>query len=248
MENKTESNWHIFCRLRNSAKTVVRNVKRRLDSELFVGKSSKALWNNLRQVGVSDSSEHGIDCDANELNSYFLSHQLPEVVVEEISPELNRANEFSFRSVNFVELKVAFMKIKSGAVGHDRIRMKLLKLVFPIIGNILLYIVNNILTSSCFPDEWKVARVTTIRKSGSSDEFSNLRPISVLPILSKVVENIMKSQVMEHFDAFSLIDDCQSAYRKGHNTTSLLLSLTDSIRKHVSPSRFCIVLSLDSHC
>ena len=157
-----------------------------------------------------------------------------------------RQNEFYFRNISVAELRLTFNKIKSDAIGYDGIPLKLMKIIFPYIENVLLHIINSILTFSVFPDCWKIARIVPIKKHGTSTDFSNMRPISVLPMLSKIAETIMKEQVVQYLNEFSLIDDCQAAYRKGYNTTSLLLSLTDCIRQSVGRNNFCILLSLDS--
>jgi len=143
------------------------------------------------------------------------------------------------------ELYVALMDVKSNAVGPDMIPIKFIKLIFAYICDALLFVVNSILTSSSFPSDWKIARVVPIKKRGSSSDFNNLRPISVLPALSKIVENIMKEQIIAYADENSLIHDRQSAYGRGHSTTSLLLSLTDSIRRDTFAGNFCVLLSLD---
>ena len=119
------------------------------------------------------------------------------------------------------------------------------KLIFSYICDVLLVIVNTILTTSVFPSAWKIARVVPIKKKGSSTDFSNLRPISVLPVLSKAVENIIKCQIMDYVDEHALLHDRQSAYRRGHSTTHLMLSLTDFIRQNTFRSNFSVLLSLD---
>lgn len=55
----------------------------------------------------------------------------------------------------------------------------------------LTYIFNQMLATGVFPDRLKIARVTVVFKGGNKTEFGNYRPISVLPIFSKVAEKII---------------------------------------------------------
>jgi len=246
LDDKTEEKWKIFCKYRNRLKTVLRNLSRRKSYRMFASKNTKQMWNTLRNAGIYEDRDQTEITDINALNEYFLSHRTNPTSPRNFSSERPRSDEFTFRNATFEELTVAFSKIKSNAVGHDNIPLKLIKIIFPQIAKYLLHIMNSMLTSSVFPDRWKTARVVPIKKSGSANDFTNMRPISILPILSKVAENLIKEQVVQHFNSSSLIDDCQAAYRHGYNSTSLLISVTDSIREAVSPSSFCVLLSLDS--
>ena len=78
---------------------------------------------------------------------------------------------------------------------------------------------------SSFPDAWKVARITPIPKSNNSNSNSNMRPISILPVLSKVFEGLRHYQLVEHIDSQKLLKEKISGFRKGHSTTTVLLDI-----------------------
>jgi len=248
LENKTDANWRIFCRYRNRFKNCLRKIKRQKYCKIFEGKTTKQIWNVLRENGVQETNTdlRNLNCDnLNELNRHFLSHQDSASNNATVPSFPNRFNGFAFRNISVSELYCHIMSIKSNSVGCDLIPIKFVKLLFPYICDVLVFVVNSILTTSVFPDAWKIARVVPIKKKGSSTAFDNLRPISVLPALSKVVESIMKQQIMEYVDERALLNDRQSAYRSGHNTTSLLVSMTDLIRKNTFRTSFSVLLSLD---
>ena len=86
--------------------------------------------------------------------------------------------------------------------------------------------INYTLTSGKFPNKLKLANLTPVYKKGSRNEKGNYRPISILPVMSKVFERVIHSQLSEFFtDIFS---DQQCGYRKGFNTTLSLLSLVET--------------------
>ena len=80
------------------------------------------------------------------------------------------------------------------ATGSDKISARLLKTAAPQISDSLCYVINLSLKSGAVPKEWKHARVI-LYKDGKCDEASNYRPISVLPIISKIMERILHDQL-----------------------------------------------------
>ena len=94
------------------------------------------------------------------------------------------------------ELSLALRRLSSSrAVGHDDVPLYAIRSCFPVIGPHVLHIVNSSIMSSTFPDSWKLATVLPLHKSGAKDEPSNFRPISILPVLSKVCEKIVCTQL-----------------------------------------------------
>ena len=79
------------------------------------------------------------------------------------------------------------------------------------------------------PDICKVAVVTPIFKGGEFENPGNYRPISILPVLSKTIENFINSQLTQYLDDRGLISKHQYGFRKDHSTTYLMLDLFDKI-------------------
>ena len=63
----------------------------------------------------------------------------------------------------------------------------------------------NVLETGIFPDDWKKAKVHPIFKSDERNIPSNYRPISILPAISKIIERVMHSQLLEYFQAGNLL-------------------------------------------
>ena len=94
-------------------------------------------------------------------------------------------------------------------------------------------IFNSSLESGVFPNIWKVARVTSVFKTGSKTDLNNYRPISILSVFSKLIEKIAHDQVTgDQVSTFlkekSMLSKCQHAFQKLHNTLTTLLNVTDS--------------------
>lgn len=84
------------------------------------------------------------------------------------------------------------------STGRDVIGCKVLKTALPVILSSLTYIINLSLTEGVFPQEWKHAKVTPIFKKRDVHDICNYRPISVLPIVSKIIERAVHKALYEY--------------------------------------------------
>ena len=75
---------------------------------------------------------------------------------------------------------------KSLRFGSDGIGSNFLKIAFPVICNSICDIFNFSVYTSSFPDSWEIARVAPIFKGSKPDDQANYRPISVLPVVSRL--------------------------------------------------------------
>lgn len=67
------------------------------------------------------------------------------------------------------------------------------------IPHVFVKIINMSLITGIFPDDMKVARIAFIPKKGNLKDLKNLRPISLLSIVGKVVEKVVKAQIVNYF-------------------------------------------------
>ena len=86
--------------------------------------------------------------------------------------------------------------------------------------------VNLSLIAGIFPDAWKTARVTPIFKEGLKTDPNNYRPISVLPLVSKLIERIVFNQLYQYLNNNYLLTDSQSGFRAMFSTETALLEAT----------------------
>ena len=92
-------------------------------------------------------------------------------------------------------------------------------------------IFRNILLTSTYPDQWKLANLTPIFKKGDKQLIKNYRPICILPICSKIFEKIISKNLYSYLNANNLLTKNQSGFRPGDSTTNQLLYLVNEIHQ-----------------
>ena len=82
---------------------------------------------------------------------------------------------------------------------------------------------------SHFPKDCKVAKLKPLYKKGTKTDPKNFRPISLLPIVSKIIEKVIHDQTMNYLTENTVLYRYQSGFRKNHSTDTSLAYLTDKI-------------------
>ena len=95
------------------------------------------------------------------------------------------------------------------------------------------YLYNLIIDSGIFPDDWKVATVTPIPKISTPKSCNDLRPISLLPLPGKIMEQIVHDQMRQFLETTNYLVDQQFGFRQGKSTTKALARLLDSLLKYM---------------
>lgn len=115
------------------------------------------------------------------------------------------------------------------ATGIDNISVRILQENKLTLIPIVTHLFNSVISSSTFPDCQKIARITPLFKKGSKSDPNNYRPISILPILSKVIEKILTQQIRAFMEDFNLFIDNQYGFREKRNTTGALNKLLEKL-------------------
>ena len=107
-------------------------------------------------------------------------------------------------------------------------------------------LINLSLVSGQFPSHWKVALVQPLlKKPGLELRYSNLRPISHLQYVSKLVEGAATQQILQHLTKNSLFPSTQSAYRQFHSTETTLLRIKNDILLAMDQQKVTLLILLD---
>ena len=145
-----------------------------------------------------------------------------------------------------LEVSDIINSLRSGtAAGYDNIPISALKDSVDLISGPLAHIINLSISSGYFPDNMKIARVIPLFKSGDCRIFQNYRPISILPIFSKILESVVYKRVMEYINKSDILFHNQYGFRKNHSTSLALTYLCDKITSAIDRKQFTVGIFLD---
>lgn len=95
------------------------------------------------------------------------------------------------------------------------------------------------------PDKLKIAKVVPIFKAGDKSLILNYRPISILPIFSKIFEKAMFDRLLKYLEKFNMLSPSQFGIRPNHATYMPILSLTYAISENFETNKHIIGIFLD---
>lgn len=155
-------------------------------------------------------------------------------------------NSMEFRKVTPNEILNLVVKMENKkSCGWDELKIDLIKDNIDILASPLAEFFNNCVEQSIFPDQLKLAKVLPIFKKGSKLDPSKYRPISLLPILSKIFEKVILHRLNTHLAVNRLISGRQFGYRKGVGTSDAVDTLVDDAVRHLTEKKKVAALFLD---
>ena len=131
------------------------------------------------------------------------------------------------------------------STGIDGIKSKFLKDGANVIKSVITHIINLSIKTNTVPDELKYAIVKPLYKKNSRLEVGNYRPVSILCIVSKILERAVYVQIQEYLKANKLLYEFQSGFRKSYSTDTCLINLMDYIRILKSKGNYVGMVLLD---
>ena len=151
--------------------------------------------------------------------------------VKEYYKSLNLENKnFSFQPTTEENVLKLLKDIDPAkAVGLDNLAGRFLKDGAPELSIPITKLINLSILKSVFPEQCKIAKLKPLFKKGSNLEPKNYRPISLLPLISKLFEKIIQNQTQKYLDENNILYRYQSGFRKSHSTDTCLLLLNDKI-------------------
>ena len=158
----------------------------------------------------------------------------------------NILSVFTFNTVTSEHILKCINKLKSkSSFGHDGLSSIHLKYISHEIVPVLTHIINQSLCTGIFPDTLKTAKITPVFKKGDQHITDNYRPISLLPVISKIFEKVVFLQVYEYFTENKLLYENQYGFRKYHSTELASLEFTDKIILNLDEGKIPVSLYLD---
>ena len=251
--NASDVNKDKYHHLRNRCNTMVRDAQRRHIHRSVENGDPAKVWSFLRSIGVGKSlintSLNNLNVD--HLNSHFTSSasinsKCKSDTLQFLSSRpLPNYSSFIFNLFSAFDVKRTILSIDSNAVGSDNISRAMIVPLIDLLAPVIAKILNTSISSGIFPSSWKDAHVIPLPKKANPVNFSDLRPISILSFISKVLEKLVHSQLVSFLTEHNLFNPFQSGFRTGHSTTTALVKITDDIRLGMENQEVTILTLLD---
>ena len=266
--NNTERNKNNYKYMRNRVNNMIKRAK-----ELFYesvntvidqsNSNPKTYWKLLRSIlkgkinteisPLLDSATNEIlydnDSKCELLNNYFSSVcNLSENDIDKDLPFFERRTNSVLSEIQLapgeVEDIINVLDVNK-ATGPDGISHKMLKLVSNEVSVPLSIIFNRSLSSSLFPDLWKIAHVMPVFKANDPSVTSNYRPISLISCIGKLFERVVYKHIYNFLIENDLIYKYQSGFLPNHSSTHQLIELYHSIITSLEKYEHSILIFCD---
>ena len=232
-QSKTNYYNHYFEANWNSIKNTWKGIKSILNIKNICGEIPKTL--TVDGTTISNPMEI-----SNIFNNYFSSIASKTKLNISFSHKhfsdflKNRSNiSFFVRSTDKTEIENVTSSLDSNkSVGPNSIPTKIMKLLKNDISSQLSEIFNISFFSSVFPSILKTTEVIPIHKKDSKLDFSNCRPVLLLPNIEKNLEKLMYKSMYKVFSDNNLIYPLQFGFRQKHSTVHALIILIENFRKN----------------
>lgn len=141
--------------------------------------------------------------------------------------------------------RILFSLKNTNATGYDNITLKFIKDGFLVIGPLLHTIINTSIATNTFPTAWKQSIIKPLFKSGNTSSPSNYRPISLLPVFSKILEKAIANQLSNFLENSNKFHRNQYAYRANISTQDALLNINEKIYQQMDSRQLTLLILLD---
>ena len=138
-------------------------------------------------------------------------------------------NSFVFFPVTSRDVENVIKSLKNKSCNVDALPVTILKIISYVISPVLSSIINCSLSTGSFPRSLKTARVVPIHKKGDLAEIGNYRPVSILPVYSKIFEKVVYRQVYKYLEKYSVLAKTQYGFRSGRSTIQAILKFMNYV-------------------
>ena len=223
-----------------------------------------SLWNatkyikrpTKRNAPVKDSSNVWCKTDkskaeafAHHLQNTFQPYANPNPFTDEINAFLDSScpMDWPIKHVSPTEVKEEIKKLNcKKSPGYDGISGKAIQALPKKAILYITFIYNSMLRLTYFPSQWKCAEIIMINKPNKPEEnLTSYRPISLLPIFSKIFERIFLKRLLPVLEKNNIIPDHQFGFRKKHGTLEQCHRIVAFIRDTLENKKYCSAVFLD---
>ena len=129
--------------------------------------------------------------------------------------------------------------------GPDGISPRILKELAPELAPMLSFINQTSLNTGNLPQDWKTANISPIFKKGDCVEASNYKPVSLTSVACKLLEHVVHSHIMKHFDTHDVLTPQQHGFQQAHSCETQLIQTVHDFTTSLNNTNQTDVLIMD---
>ena len=157
----------------------------------------------------------------------------------------NTLSSIYLHPVSVSECNKTILALKDKRGSLNSVSVRALKAVSLTVSKYFSGIINSSLKSGVFPDIFKIATIVPIHKKGDTSDVGNYRPVSILPLFSKVIERCIACRLSSFLDRFSILSHNQFGFRQGLSTVDALVSFTEYLYGNLDEGKHVISVFVD---
>ena len=254
-KQQNPDNLNLYKEFRNRASNELKESKAQYFHNYFSTNSQnmKKLWSGIKTIISHKSSisssinklkdkDGNVTSDHNKMSNIFndfyvnvadsITKSIPMTPKSPLDYLSNRTgNSLFLTPITLMEVNNLISILNpSKSVSPNNIPIKLLKIIGSSVSQFLALLVNQSFQSGIFPDKLKIAKVISLFKRGNPEIPSNYRPISLLPIFSKIFEKLMYRRLYRFLEIHKVLYSLQFGFQENHSIDHALVSLTEAVR------------------
>ncbi|XP_063837548.1 probable RNA-directed DNA polymerase from transposon BS isoform X1 [Ostrinia nubilalis] len=254
-----------YKRYRNYCKDLIIKLKCDYEKTILTAAaktSSKKLWDTIKMVTNTYKQKDSADVLVNksdpissvdQVNSYFvgIGKTLAEKHCDHNNASAAHNTKHNPSSMVLIdascdEIELIIINLKSDcAVGRDNISATFLKRYRKQLVPPITFVCNLAIKTGRFPKRFKLAEIRPIFKSGDRESYSNYRPISILPTISKILERVLNKRLNNFLEENKLLSSSQYGFRSKRSTHDAVHELTNFIALNLDNKKKVVVICLD---
>ena len=233
--------WKRYKKIKSECQRTCRQTHDKYLNNIFEeDQSNKKLYEFLKSrkqdnIGISDLKDKNNILTSDPLKKANLIHEVFNSVFSNPSPKISANFDEKDRLPTLKPINVTLIGIlkllkslnPNKANGPDSVPGNFLKLCAYEIAEMYQVLFQASLDQGVVPPDWKKANVVPLFKKGDKTSPENYRPISLTSLSCKILEHVVHSNIMSHFDNYNVLDDAQHGFRKYRSCVSQLISTLD---------------------
>lgn len=269
IKNRCTANENKYKTFRNVLTNVLREAKRAYFQNAFEQHkgNGREVWKLMREAlnskcpsskipnQIVDESNNVYENNnvAEGFNIFFTSigQQLESKMPESVADPLTNLREANYPpfceplTTTSLQIENIIKSLNQVGGGFDKISTQILLGTYKRCLAHLTHFFNLCLHSATFPDLLKVAHVIPLFKSGDKSKLTNYRPISLLPIFSKILEKLIHLSIINFLDENEILHESQFGFRKKRSTFMPVALVVEEITKALENHEKVLGLYLD---